>query len=218
MRRVTIHAALLADVLQNSAPLAQDVRIAQKLAVVGRTCLRELRIQIAAAQRGRSLNEEKILRGEEHHRQNADEVALTEILSGVLDAPPRAALKSKRKFPRHIVPHKAQTDMRPVVAHTNKLRIAGCAMGASECGVVERLNYIRLALRVRPEKDLCPVVKTERKILIIPIRTQRELCYLHLSNPYNAVDPDAVHRNHIAGHKLAPARRLRLSVAQDPPA
>ena len=96
----------LADVLQESSALAQDVRIAQKLAVVGGACLRELGIQIAAAQRGRALDEEEILRGEEHHRQDTDKLPLFQRTARILNAPPCAAPKGKGKLRRNIMPQK----------------------------------------------------------------------------------------------------------------
>ena len=62
----------LADILQYGVALLQDARIAQELAVVGGTRLRELRIEIATAERRSPLDEKEILGGKEHHRQDTD--------------------------------------------------------------------------------------------------------------------------------------------------
>ena len=135
--------------------------VAQELPIVGGTRLREFGVEVAAAQRGRSLDEEEILGGKEDHRQDADEVALPQVLPAALDAPPRAARKGKGKRPGDIVPQETERNVRPRRSHTNKLRIARGAMGASERGVVKRLDDIRLALCVRAEEDLHASVEGE---------------------------------------------------------
>ena len=162
----------LADVLQQGVALTQNMRIAQELPIVCGTCLRELGIQIAAAQCGRPLNEKEILGGKEHHRQDADEVALTQVLTAALDPPPRTACKRKGQRRGNLVAQERQPDMRPAFPHPNKLRIARCAMGAAERGIVQRLDDIRLALCVRPEEDLHPCVKVEGELLVVPVGTQ----------------------------------------------
>ena len=70
------------------------------------------------------------------------------------------------------MPQKVQPDMRAHVAHPNKLRIARCAMGASECGIVKCLDDIGLALCVRPEKDLHPRIEGKAQLLIVAVGTQ----------------------------------------------
>ena len=172
-RKQRIHGCkTLADILQQGISLAQDVRIAQEFPVVGGTCLRELRIQIASPQCRRTLDEKEILGREEHHWKNPDEIALPEMFPCVRNAPPCAAGKRKGKLPRNILPQEGKPDVRPVFAHANKLRIARCAMGAAERSIVQRLDNIRLALRIRPEKDLHPRVKVEGELLVVAVGTQ----------------------------------------------
>ena len=65
-----------------------------------------------------------------------------------------------------------QPDMRPAFPHPNKLRIARCAMGAAERGIVQRLDDIRLALCIRPKEDLHSRVKVEGELLVVPVGTQ----------------------------------------------
>ena len=178
-REIVRRGETLADILQHGVALLQDARIAQELTVVGGTRLRELRIEIASAERRRPLDEKEILGGKKHHRQDTDEVALAQALSRVGDASPRPAGKGKGELARHIVPPKRKPDVRAVCPHANELRIARCAMGASKDGVVERLDDIRLALCIRAEKDLHPGVEREVQRLIAAIAAQRQLCDLH---------------------------------------
>ena len=70
------------------------------------------------------------------------------------------------------MPQEGKPDMRPVCTHPNKLRIARCAMGASERGIVKRLDDIRLALCVRSEENLHARIESEVQLLIVTIGTQ----------------------------------------------
>ena len=146
--------------------------VAQEFPVVRRACLRELGIQIAATERRRPLDEKEILGGKEYHRQDTDEVALPEILPAALDAPPCTACKRKGKLRGDIVPQEGKPDIRPAFPHSNKLRIARCAMGASERSIVKCLDNIRLALCVRSEENLHARIESEVQLLIVTIGTQ----------------------------------------------
>ena len=45
-------------------------------------------------------------------------------------------------------------------------------MGASKGGIVERLDDIRLALRVRTEEDLHTHIEVDMQLLIVTVGTQ----------------------------------------------
>ena len=151
----------LTDILQYRIPLAEDVRIAQEFPVVRGACLRELCIQITAAERRRTLDKKEILGRKEYHRQDADKVSLPQILSAALDAPPCTACERKGKLRGNIVSQEGKPNMRPICAHTNELRIARCAMGATKRGIVKCLDDIRLALCIRSEENLHARIESE---------------------------------------------------------
>ena len=65
------------------------------------------------------------------------------------------------------------------LSHTNELRIARRAMGASKRSVVKRLDDICLALRVCAEKNLNTRIKTKIQRFIVPIRVKLESCDPH---------------------------------------
>ena len=70
------------------------------------------------------------------------------------------------------MPQEGERNVRPRFPHTNELRIARCAMGASERSVVQCLDDIRLALCVRSEEDLHARIERKRKLLIVTVGTQ----------------------------------------------
>ena len=70
------------------------------------------------------------------------------------------------------MPQEGKPNMCLICAHTNELRIARCAMGAAERGIVKCLDDIRLALCIRSEENLHARIESEVQLRIVTVGTQ----------------------------------------------
>ena len=137
--------------------------------VVGRARLRDLPVEEAAPLCGRALDEEEVLRREEHGVERADELLEVDHLAVPCDLPPLAAPEEERESPLCPETRKGQLQRAGLLAKTDEVSVLMRAVRASERGIADGLEQIRLALRVRAEEDVDALIEREREMLIVAV-------------------------------------------------